>query len=570
MHVQSAPHINLGINMRALYSFDFTHLRGDIYGGLTAGVVAIPLALAFGVASGLGPMAGMYGAIIVGFFAAWLGGTPTNVSGPTGPMVVVLAGLFASLSGDVGLILTAVVLAGLFQIVFGVIKLGDFIRLVPYPVVSGFMSGIGVIIIILQLDATVGHMAPAGTISALKYLPTAFTDINMSALIVAAVTLVVVYAWPTTWGKYLPAALAALVVGTVLSLFIGTMPILGEIPSGLPSFRIPVFEQGAMMLVIEAAFILAVLGAIDSLLTSLVADNMTRNRHDSNQELIGQGVGNTVAGLFGGIAGAGATMRTVVNIRSGGHTKISGMIHSLVLAAVILGVGPIASYIPHAALAGVLIKVGLDIIDFSYLRNAHRGPRWDLALMALVLGLTVLVDLITAVGAGVVLAALAYVRQVAKTQLDDLLSRPLTATSDEERDLLEKLVDRITVFEFGGPLSFGAAADVGHHVRERYRDGMHAIILDFQRVPFIDVSAVRAVETIACDAERAGKKVYITGMSDDIADTMMGLDADCCLDLGEARYEDRLTLLRELRDEYENKLTAKRGKKKGEPVTEAS
>lgn len=556
--------------MRALYSFDFTHLRGDIYGGLTAGVVAIPLALAFGVASGLGPMAGMYGAIIVGFFAAWLGGTPTNVSGPTGPMVVVLAGLFASLSGDVGLILTAVVLAGLFQIVFGVIKLGDFIRLVPYPVVSGFMSGIGVIIIILQLDATVGHMAPAGTISALKYLPTAFTDINMSALTVAAVTLVVVYAWPTAWGKYLPAALAALVVGTVLSLFIGTVPILGEIPSGLPSFRMPVFEQGAMMLVIEAAFILAVLGAIDSLLTSLVADNMTRTRHDSNQELIGQGVGNAVAGLFGGIAGAGATMRTVVNIRSGGHTKISGMIHSLVLAAVILGVGPIASYIPHAALAGVLIKVGLDIIDFSYLRNAHRGPRWDLALMALVLGLTVLVDLITAVGAGVVLAALAYVRQVAKTQLDDLLSRPLTATSDEERDLLEKLVDRITVFEFGGPLSFGAAADVGHHVRERYRDGMHAIILDFQRVPFIDVSAVRAVETIACDAERAGKKVYITGMSDDIADTMMGLDADCCLDLGEARYEDRLTLLRELRDEYENKLAAKRSKKKGEPVTEAS
>lgn len=499
-------------------------------------------------------MAGMYGAIIVGFFAAWLGGTPTNVSGPTGPMVVVLAGLFASLSGDVGLILTAVVLAGVFQIIFGLIKLGDFIRLVPYPVVSGFMSGIGVIIIILQLDATVGHMAPAGTISALKYLPTAFTDINLSALTVAAVTLIVVYAWPTAWGKYLPAALAALIVGTVLSLFLGELPILGNIPSGLPSFRMPVFDQAAMTLVIEAAFILAVLGAIDSLLTSLVADNMTRTRHDSNQELIGQGVGNAVAGLFGGIAGAGATMRTVVNIRSGGHTKISGMIHSLVLAAVILGVGPIASYIPHAALAGVLIKVGLDIIDFSYLRNAHRGPRWDLALMALVLGLTVLVDLITAVAAGVVLAALAYVRQVAKTQLDDLMSLPVTVTSDEERDLLEKLVDRITVFEFGGPLSFGAAADVGHHVRERYRDGMHAIILDFQRVPFIDVSAVRAVETIACDAERAGKKVYITGMSDDIAETIAGLDADCCFDLEEARYEDRLALLQDLHDEYAAKL----------------
>ncbi|MDG2442385.1 MAG: STAS domain-containing protein, partial [Luminiphilus sp.] len=203
------------------------------------------------------------------------------------------------------------------------------------------------------------------------------------------------------------------------------------------------------------------------------------------------------------------------------------------------------------------IKVGLDIIDFSYLRNAHRGPRWDLALMALVLGLTVLVDLITAVGAGVVLAALAYVKQVAKAQLDDLQSRPLTATTEEERDLVEALKDRVTVFEFGGPLSFGAAADVGHHVRERYRDGMHAIILDFCRVPFIDVSAVRAVETIACDAERAGKKIFITGMNDEIAKTMKGLGADCCLDLDAARHTDRIALLRILRDEYTNKLESR-------------
>ncbi|NCZ62660.1 MAG: SulP family inorganic anion transporter [Cellvibrionales bacterium] len=498
--------------MLTALKFDLTHLRGDIYGGLTAGVVAIPLALAFGVASGLGPMAGMYGAIIVGFFAAWFGGTPTNVSGPTGPMVVVLAGLFASLSGDVGLILTAVVLAGLFQIAFGVARIGDFIRLVPYPVVSGFMSGIGVIIIILQLDATVGHMAPAGTIPALLYLPTAFLDINFSAFTVAAVTLLVVYTWPTAWGKYLPSALAALIVGTVLSLFVGELPILGDIPSGLPEFHMPVFEQSVMFLVVEAAFILAILGSIDSLLTSLVADNMTRTRHDSNQELIGQGIGNAIAGLFGGIAGAGATMRTVVNIRSGGHR--------------------------------------LDIIDFSYLKNAHRGPRWDLALMALVLGLTVLVDLITAVAAGVVLAALAYVRQVAKVQLDELMSRPLSANDDEEMQLLDALGDRVTVFEFGGPLSFGAAADVGHHVRERYTDGMHAIILDFQRVPFIDVSAARAVETIACDAERAGKKVFIAGMSDDIAETMAGLEADCCLDMDGGRFEERIDVLRALKKEY--------------------
>jgi SulP family sulfate permease len=278
---------------------------------------------------------------------------------------------------------------------------------------------------------------------------------------VGAITLVAVYAWPTAWGKFVPGPLAALAIGTVASLVMPGAPILGDIPSGLPSLHLPVFEQSAAMLVLEAAFILAVLGSIDSLLTSLVADNMTRSRHDSNRELVGQGIGNTVSGLFGGIAGAGATMRTVINIRSGGVTRLSGMIHAVVLAAVVLGVGSVAAYIPHAALAGVLVKVGMDIIDFSYLKRAHRGPRWDLALMALVLGLTVFVDLITAVGAGVVLAALAYVQQVSKIQLDELISRPYAQASPEEKALLARLGGQVTVFEFGGPLSFGAAADVG-------------------------------------------------------------------------------------------------------------
>ncbi|WP_439106221.1 SulP family inorganic anion transporter [Congregibacter sp.] len=531
--------------MKSLFKFDLSHLRGDIYGGLTAGVVAIPLALAFGVASGLGPIAGMYGAIIVGFFAAMFGGTPTNVSGPTGPMVVVLAGLFASLSGDVSLIFTAVVLAGVFQIVFGAIGFGNYIRLVPYPVVSGFMSGIGVIIIILQADAFFGHDSPSGTLNALAHLPTVLSDINYSALVVGVVTLFIAYKWPTKWGVYVPGALAALAIGTVLSLFMPAMPILGDIPSGLPAFHMPVFDQSAMMLMIEAAFILAVLGSIDSLLTSLVADNMTRTRHNSNKELIGQGVGNAVAGLFGGIAGAGATMRTVINIRSGGVTRLSGMIHSVVLIAVVLGVGSVASVIPHAALAGVLVKVGMDIIDFSYLKRAHRGPRWDLALMALVLGLTVFVDLITAVGAGVVLAALAYVQQVAKIQLEELASRPYAQTSDEERALLEALGTQVTIFEFGGPLSFGAAADVGHHVRERYKKATHSIILDFNRVPFLDVSAARAVETIADDAHKAGKRVYITGMAQEIRNTLSSLGSDGSLH-EDAHFDTRIEALQEI------------------------
>ncbi|MEQ8178368.1 MAG: SulP family inorganic anion transporter, partial [Amphiplicatus sp.] len=406
--------------MQALRTyFDFSNLRGDLLGGLTAGVVALPLALAFGEASGAGPIAGLWGAIIVGFFAALFGGTGAQVSGPTGPMVVVFAGLFASLSGDPALVFAAVVLAGLLQILMGVLKLGQYIRLVPYPVISGFMSGIGVIIIALQISRLFGHEPEGGgTIPALAAIPAALSNPMLSAVFVGAVSLAVVFAWPKSWGKWVPGALAALLIGTVASLFAQGAPVIGDIPTGFPDLRLPKFTGDAMVLVIEAAVILAILGAIDSLLTSLVADNMTRGHHKSNQELIGQGVGNAVAGLFGAIPGAGATMRTVVNIRSGGSTRLSGMTHALFLLTVVVSLAPLAERIPHAVLAGILVKVGWDIIDWSYLKSAHRGPRWDLALMALVLALTVFVDLITAVAAGVVLASLAVVKQIADLQLE--------------------------------------------------------------------------------------------------------------------------------------------------------
>src|SRR5690606_24807778 len=379
---------------------DTSNLRGDIYGGITTGVVALPLALALGVASGMGAIAGLYGAIFVGFFAAVFGGTKPQISGPTGPMVVVLAGLAASFPGRPELIFTAVVLAGLFQIGFGLLKFGEYIRLVPYPVVSGFMSGMGAIIISLQIGRLVGGEPPGDPVSALMYMPQAVSDINFSAVAIGVVTLGIVFYWPKEFGKYLPGPLAGLVIGTLMGLVLSRAPVLGDIPSGLPTFYLPQFDRSAMLLIVEAALILATLGAIDSLLTSLVADNVTRTRHNSNRELIGQGIGNTIAGFFGGIAGAGATMRTLVNIRTGGRTPISGMLHSLLLLAVVLGLGPLASQIPHAALAGILVKVGWDIIDWSYLKNAHRGPRWDLLLMALVLALTVFVDLITAVAVG--------------------------------------------------------------------------------------------------------------------------------------------------------------------------
>ena len=527
--------------------FDFSHLRGDVFGGLTAGVVALPLALAFGEASGAGPIAGVYGAILVGFFAALFGGTPSQISGPTGPMIVVFAGVFASLSGDLGMVFATVILAGVMQILFGVLGFGQYIRLVPYPVVSGFMSGIGCIIIALQLARLFGHEPEGGgTIPALLEVPSAIADPNYSALGIGLLTLVIVFAWPPRWGKYLPSPLVALFVGTSVGLGFDSVPILGTIPTGLPSFIMPAISGDALLIIMEAALILAILGAIDSLLTSLVADNMTRTRHNSNRELIGQGVGNMAAGFFGGIPGAGATMRTVVNIRTGGVTKLSGLLHSLFLLAVVLVLAPLASQIPHAVLAGILVKVGYDIIDFSYLKRAHKGPRFDLVLMVLVLSLTVFVDLITAVAAGVVIAAIAYVKQVSDAQLAlaageiDSLSQGL---SDREIALLAECGDHLTYFDFGGPLSFGAAADLGHHVRERLSPRDHvALVLDFGRVPFMDVSALRAIETIAQDAAHAGKHLFVCGVNDAVSESLDGMGVTDHLP-AETRFNTRLEAL---------------------------
>jgi len=545
------------------------NLRGDLFGGLTAGVIALPLALAFGEASGAGPIAGLYGAIIVGFFASLFGGTGAQVTGPTGPMVVVFAGVYAALSDRPELIFAVVVLAGLMQIAFGVLRFGQYIRLVPYPVVSGFMSGIGCIIIALQFSRLFGHEPEGGgTIPALAAIPGSVMDPNFVALALGITTLVIVFKWPKTWSKFVPAPLAALIIGTVASVMIGGAPILGDIPTGLPSFMLPAFSQDTIFIVLEAAFLLALLGAIDSLLTSLVADNMTRTRHDSNQELIGQGIGNTIAGMFGAVPSAGATMRTAVNIRTGGLTKLSGMTHSILLLGVVLALGPLASQIPHAVLAGLLVKTGYDIIDIAYLKRAHKGPRWDLALMVLVVLLTVFVDLITAVIVGVVMAALAFVKQIADAQLKalgDVTNEGLSVDlTDEEEALLKRAGNKITLFDFGGPLSFGAAADVGHQVREKSK-GKSAMILDFSRVTHVDVSAARAMETIGSDAHAANKEVYVSGMNDEVRRMLKGLNNEYCLSHGD-NFATRLDAIRDavefVEEEDANASLAARAKSK--------
>lgn len=552
-----------------MLGFKTENLKGDLFGGVTAGVVALPLALAFGEASGAGPIAGLYGAIFVGFFASLFGGTGSQVSGPTGPMVVVFAGVYAALDGNPSLVFTTVVLAGVFQIAFGVFKLGQYIRLVPYPVISGFMSGIGCIIIALQTSRLFGHEPEgSGTIPALVEIPGAVMDPNLAALFLGALTLLVVFKWPAKFARFVPAPLAALILGTVASLFVTGAPILGDIPTGLPSFIMPSLSQDSLLVVFEAAMILALLGSIDSLLTSLVADNMTRTRHNSNKELIGQGVGNMIAGLFGGIASAGATMRTVINIRTGGSTKISGMVHSLLLLAIVVVLAPLAAAIPHTVLAGILIKTGYDIIDRAYILKAHRGPRWDLALMLMVLGLTVFVDLITAVVAGVVLASLAFVKQIADEQLKqlrDITKEGLSINfTEEEAELMTHSHHRINVFDFGGPLSFGAAADVGHQIREKSKGVSEVMIFDFIQVPFIDVSAARAVETIANDGKISNKLVYISGMNDDIRTMLTDLMGDV---IPESHYFDtRLDAIAAAVEFVESTAEKKSEKFHGEPV----
>ena len=420
--------------MSIVNGLHFRNLQGDIYGGLTAAVVALPLALAMGVSSGAGPIAGVYGAICVGFFAALFGGTPSQVSGPTGPMTVVMAMIFTQYTAmfpdnpaqGAALAFTVVMLGGLFQIGLGLLRVGKFIELVPHPVISGFMSGIGIIIILLQIGPLLGLDSPAKPLLAMQAIPDFISGLQPDAATLGLITLVIVYAVPTLlpkFNKLIPAPLLALLVGTITLLLLlpdSNAPILGEIPTGIPTMQFPVFDLHLLPGMIKSALTLAALGAIDSLLTSLVADNITHTHHKSDRELIGQGIGNTFAGLFGGLPGAGATMRTVVNIKAGGKTPISGALHALILLAIILGAGSIASHIPKAVLAGILIKVGTDIIDWDYFKRIRHVPLSGIIKMLVVLLLTVFVDLITAVATGMVMASLLFMKEMVDLQLQNI------------------------------------------------------------------------------------------------------------------------------------------------------
>ncbi|MEM1246926.1 MAG: SulP family inorganic anion transporter [Acidobacteriota bacterium] len=503
-----------------------TNFRGDLFGGVTAGIVALPLALGFGVASGLenGAAAGLYGAIVVGLFASLFGGTPTQVSGPTGPMTVVVAGMVGSLTGDPRYIFAAVILAGLFQIVLGILRIGKYINYIPYPVVSGFMSGIGIIIIILQAAQMVGHKPAAGTVEAIQRLPEDFTNVNFAALLLGLGSIAIIYATPRIT-KVVPGALVALFVMTVVSVVVPMeVPRIGTIPRGLPTPSLPPFDMEMLGLIIVPAMLLGAIASIDSLLTSIVADSLTKTRHDSEQELFGQGIGNVVAGLIGGLPGAGATMRTVINIRSGGTSHLSGVIHSVLLTATLLVIGPVAEAIPMAVLAGILITVGLGILDLKGLRHLPKAPRGDAAVMLTVFGLTVFVDLMWAVGIGMVMAAMVLLKRL--SDMDPATHSPLIDIAAHrpwipDLEAPEEILEGVYVVEVHGSLFFGNAGPL-----QRKLAGVHqadAVVLHMGDVRYMDQSGVYALSDLVRDLKTQRTEVYVAELHEEPEEILKSL-----------------------------------------------
>ncbi len=516
------------------------NLKGDLFGGITAGIVALPLALAFGIqafggindpqAASMGALAGLVGATLLGFFASLFGGTHSQISGPTGPMTVIsaslISGAWVSSQGNFSVVLLTMSMAGLFcglfQILFGVLRIGKYVRYIPYPVLSGFMSGIGVIIILQQVYPLIGLKSPVLTIDMItQFAERAQGGISLVALALGVGTILIIQLFPKVTTK-IPSTLVALVVMTVASLFTGLDKSLtiGDIPAGLP---MPFFAKEGLSLeginwlsLIESAIIpgltLAGLGSIDTLLTSVVADNITKTKHNSNQELIGQGIGNAVSGLFCGIPGAGATMRTVVNVKSGGRTQISGMIHALFLLAILLGLGSLVKFVPLAVLAGILITVGWGIIDFKGFRDIKKIPREDAFVLIVVFVTTVFVDLLTAVGIGMVIACVLFMKRMgdlAEGSYVTMIGTDAESPWADEAGVPDEIKHKICIKRFHSPIFFGSVTGFNKVMQDVPTDAK-VVILRMKQVKYMDQSGIYAMETAIKELQDSGKLVLMT------------------------------------------------------------
>lgn len=503
----------------------YRKVLGDLVGGLLAAIIALPLALAFGVASGLGATAGLYGAIACGMVAALFGGAPAMVTGPTGPVTVMIAAVAVQHPDEPALVLAAAIAAGIFQIVLGRLKVGQLIEYIPHPVVSGFMSGIGVIIVVVQLLPLLGLSTEGDVFAALQLLWKNFEQTNTSALILGIGTIAVIYLIELMPFR-VPPLLVALVGGTAASLFLNMdVPRIGDIPQGLPQVAFPAFDLKFLHIVLSGGLSIALVGSIDSLLTAVLVDKKTKRRHDSNQELVAQGMGNIVAGLIGGIPGSGTTMPSIVNVESGGRTKISGLFSAFLLLAVLLGLGSYASLIPLCVLAGILITVGISIMDRKILANHTRGQRSDVLIMFIVLVLTVFVDLIMAVAIGVALASTIFAKRMADTNRSEIKEME---SLEEWRSLTESLPVQVRknfyLYDFIGPMFFGEVSNFINAWSELKE--ARIVILRFHNVPFIDQSGAYALEDALEDWEGDSTDVIFVGLSNGIKSMLQGIGID--------------------------------------------
>ncbi|TGA70667.1 SulP family inorganic anion transporter [Aliivibrio fischeri] len=501
--------------------FDNINLKGDLFGGVTTAIISLPLALVFGVASGAGAEAGLWGAIMVGLFASLFGGSSTLISEPTGPMTVIMTAVLTSMVAKypetgMAMTFTVVMMAGAFQILLGTLKLGKYITLMPYSVISGFMSGIGVILIILQLSPLLGHAAPpGGVIGTLSALPDTLSNLDIKELFLGGLTLGVLFLFPDKYRKYVPAQLVALVAVTLLSVLFFDMESIrriGEIPAGLPSLVIPTINFEMFTTMVIDALVLGTLGCIDTLLTAVIGDSLTRKEHDSDKELRGQGLANMISGLFGALPGAGATMGTVTNIQVGARSPLSGVFRAAVLALVVLVAGGLTEPIPMAVLAGIAVYVGFNILDWSFIQRAHKVSFAGMAIMYGVMLLTVFVDLIVAVGLGVFISNIIIIERLSREQArqvkaisdadeDDV---PLT---DSERALLDKANGKVLFFYLSGPMIFSVSKAISR--QHSSISDYEVMILDLTDVPMIDVTVGLALENAINDALDANCKVYL-------------------------------------------------------------
>jgi len=521
--------------MNPLNSIHFNNLRGDLFGGVTTAIISLPMALTFGVASGAGAAAGLYGAILVGLFAALFGGTPTLISEPTGPMTVIMTAVITAMmvrypETGLSMAFTVVMIAGLFQMALGGLRLGKYITLMPYSVISGFMSGIGVILIILQLAPFLGQPGPpGGVLGALRSLPELIANADPVETGLGGLTLAILLLMPGKLRRYAPPPLVALIMGTAASLMFfpdADIRRIGEIPSGLPALRFPAFAPEQVTTMVVDGMVLGMLGCIDTLLTAMISDSLTRTEHRSNKELVGQGIGNVISGLFGGLPGAGATMGTVVNIQVGARTALSGIARSLLLLLVVLGAGGLTRNIPLAVLAGIALNVGIHILDWSFLKRAHRVSLQTTLIMYGVLLLTVFVDLIVAVGVGVFIANILTIERLSALQ-----SKNVKAISDaddevpltgEEKRLLDRVNGHLLLFYLSGPMIFGVSKAIARKnaVLTRYQ----VVVIDLTDVPLLDDTVSLAIENAIRDAVEAGCRVYIVSPEKSVREQLFRLE----------------------------------------------